>query len=552
MIATEPPAAAPLLPLDRRSLLKGGALGLGVAATPLSARLGERGFTHGVASGEPGQDRVLLWTRFVGSQETKLGWQVGKTLDFARIDAEGEVTASPERDFCCRARAEGLAPGAWYYFRFTAPDGSVSDVGRTRTLPQGAAEHFRMAVFSCANIGFGWFNAYAHAAAADAFDCTAHLGDYLYEYPAGTYPSAEQTLPGRGLAPPNELVELADYRARYAHYRRDPDLRRLHQLYPMICVADDHESANDSWKGGAENHQPETEGPWSARKAAAIRARREWLPISDAPWAEYQVGDLATLFRLESRLTARDKPFDFGDILGGKRGEEAIAALAAFREGAYLDPARELLGAEQQHWLAGGFARSAAAGTVWQVLVQQVLMGALLAPPDIAEGLTADVPGYVRERVLAGQMATRAGLSLNFDTWDGYPAARRRLFDAALAADANLLALAGDSHNAWAFELDQGGAPVGIEFAGQSVASPGIETYLPRLTGGAFERAAVAYNPQLKWADSRHRGYMAVELTPQRATCEYRFLDSVRSRGSGLAGTRRVTSLARSRKLDIG
>ena len=318
MIKTEPPAAAALLPLDRRSLVKGGLLGAGLAATPLSAQAGERGFTSGVASGEPSAHSVLLWTRYVAAAETTLRWEVAESGDFTRAVAGGDVAATPERDFCAKPVATGLEPGRWYYYRFIAPDGTRSETGRTRTLPRGRTERFRMAVFSCSNIGFGWFNAYAHAAAGDDFDCVLHLGDYLYEYAPGTYPSASQVMPGRGVEPVRELVALADYRARYAQYRRDPDLRRLHQLFPMIAVADDHEYANDAWEGGAENHQPATEGPWAARKRAAEQARREWLPISDEPWARYDVGDLATLFRLETRITARAEQFNIGRILAGK------------------------------------------------------------------------------------------------------------------------------------------------------------------------------------------------------------------------------------------
>lgn len=192
----------------------------------------------------------------------------------------------------------------------------------------------------------------------------------------------------------------------------------------MLCVADDHESANDSWHGGAENHQPESEGPWSVRKAAAIRARSEWLPISDEPWAEYQIGDLATLFRLETRLTARDKPFDLGTLISGKDRESAIAALEAFRDGGFRDAGRELMGRAQQDWLADGLLRSRRAGTQWQVLVQQVLMGSLATPTRLVGALPGNTPDYIRQRVLAGALASDAGLPLNMDAWDGYPAAR--------------------------------------------------------------------------------------------------------------------------------
>ena len=553
MTATEPPASPKLPALDRRSLLKAGLLGSGMLATPLSASQPGRGFTHGVASGEPGPDRVLLWTRFQADQDTPLEFEVSDSVDFTRKIAGGSIAARAENDWCCKTFAEGLEPAQSYYFRFIAPDGSISDIGRTRTLPEGPADRFRMAVFSCANIGFGWFNAYAHAAADGNFDCVLHLGDYFYEYAPGTYPSTDETVSGRSVWPSHELVALADYRERYAAYRQDPDLRRLHQLFPMIAVWDDHESANDSWEGGAENHQPDSEGEWSVRKAAAMKAYREWMPVSDEPWAEYEVGDLATLYRLETRLTARAKQFSLGDVLrGGSSPEEAKAALIAFRDGDYRDPARELLGSAQQGWLAEGFSRSKAAGKTWQVLVQQVLMGNLISSPSLAAALPKDAPDYIRQRVLAGAMAGAEGVPFSMDAWDGYPAARRRVFEAALSADANLISLAGDTHNAWAFDLDLEGTPVGVEFGGQSVTSPGFEGYLPQVPPDVLARDAVATNAQLQWMDSSRRGYMAVELTPGSATSEYRFLGSVREKGAGVVATKRMTTLAGSRKLDMG
>lgn len=549
--ATEPPARTAMPALDRRRLLKTGVLGAGLAGMPLAAQQTRAGFTHGVASGEPAATGVLLWTRFVAGQDTPLTCELSDSADFTRIVAEGPGQASAANDWCCKVTVQGLEPARWYYFRFVAPDGSMSDTGRTRTLPEGSTQRFRMAVFSCSNIGFGWFNAYAHAAEANAFDCTLHLGDYFYEYGPETYPSRDQATAGRGLLlPDSEIVSLADYRARFALYRSDADLRRLHQLYPMISGWDDHESTNDSWKDGAQNHQPENEGQWSVRKAAAIKAYREWMPVSDEPWAAYEIGDLATLFRLETRLTARAEQFSYGQIMAGKTTpEDAMAALTAFREGDYRDRRRELLGAAQQAWLADGMKRSARAGKPWQVLVQQVLMGQLATAPALTENLPGNLPDYIRQRIQAGVMASRAELPLNMDAWDGYPAARERVFEAALASDANLISLAGDTHNAWAFDLDHDGAPVGVEFGVQGVTSPGFESYLSHVAPADIERASVAHNRQLKWMDASRRGYMAVELTPGSASSEFRFVASVRDRGAGVNATHRVATLAGSRRL---
>jgi alkaline phosphatase D len=541
MTTRMPPRAIQLPALDRRSLLGGGFLGLGLVAAPLAAQIGG-GFTHGVASGEPSAQSVLLWTRHVARRPARLRWEVSESADFARVASGGSVRALPGNDWCAKVVATGLRPGTWYHYRFIAPEGSFSAVGRTRTLPEGPTDRFRMAVFSCSNLGFGHFNGYAHAAQADAFELAVHLGDYLYEYDASSYPSEKQRVDGRQPEPLSEIVRLADYRLRYASYRRDPDLLRLHQLYPMVSVFDDHETANDSWNGGAENHDPATEGPWSARKRAAMKARSEWLPVSDAPWARYEIGDLATLFRLETRLTARDRPLDLAGLTKGLSDDAARGALTALREGAWADPARTMMGRQQERWLEGGLAASVRSGRKWQVLAQQVIMGSLSTPPDLAEKVGSDAPDYVQRRLTAAVAAGRAGLPANMDAWDGYPTARARLLRSAREADANLVTLTGDTHNAWAFELAHGGEPAGVEFAGQSVTSPGFEGSLGKMPPAELAASLVGHNPQLRWTDTSRRGYMAVELTPQRASCEWRFTEPVRQRSSALVGTHRMAA----------
>ncbi|MEO0057037.1 MAG: hypothetical protein RIT17_474, partial [Pseudomonadota bacterium] len=350
------PAASPTA-LTRRNLFTLAGASAAAAAAPAVATSFGTGFTHGVASGEPATDKVMLWTRFVSDKPAYLAWEMAESEDFARLVAEGSTgnPAGPDSDFCTKTWADGLMPGHWYFYRFIAPDGTKSPIGRTRTLPEGGAQGFRMAVFSCSNYGFGWFNAYGHAVGANDCDLAVHLGDYIYEYGAGTYPNAGQGAAERVLAPTTEIVALTDYRLRYATYRADPDCQRLHQVLPMIAVWDDHESANDSYRDGAQNHQPETEGDWAARKAAAKRAYREWMPVSDEPYAAYQVGDLATLFRLDTRLEGRDQQFSLEKVLAGQKDPQtAMAALDSFKAGAWADPARELLGAAQDRWLAEG------------------------------------------------------------------------------------------------------------------------------------------------------------------------------------------------------
>jgi alkaline phosphatase D len=526
--------------IDRRLLIRLGATGLAALSLPGAARAAvARGFTHGVASGEPGVHSVLLWTRYAAANDTALAAELSETADFAHIAAGGSVTAAGERDHCAKIVVDGLAPGRWYFYRFVAPDGSKSPIGRTRTLPAGPTSAFTIALFSCSNLPFGWFNAYAHAAARSDIDLALHVGDYLYEYGAGDYPSLRDAVPGRDIQPTHEMVSLADYRLRYAAYRADPDLQRLHALFPMIAQWDDHEFANDVWKGGAENHD-ESEGDWRVREAAAERAYREWMPVADTRWRHYQAGDLATIFLPETRITARDRPFDLGDILAGKG--DSVAALKQFADGGYRDPARQLLGADQEKWLFDGFAQSVKAGTRWQVCAQQIVMGSLFTPPESRGWFGNDQPDTVRRRVEAAQLAAQARLPLNMDSWDGYPAARSRLLAAAQRADADLVTLSGDSHNAWAFDLTHGGRPAGIEIAGHSVTSPGFEAYTPGIADAARVAALRAVSPQLKWANTADRGYVTVQLTRERVTASWHSVETVRTRSLALKSTHRMTA----------
>lgn len=245
---------------DRRTILLTGTWGLGALLIP-GVGWGQtvataRGFTHAVASGEPGQDTMLLWSRYVPTDggAVKLRADVSESADFAKIVTGGAIITGPWRDHTAKITVVGLKPGTRYFYRFVAPDGSFSPTGRTKTLPDGAARSFKAAIFSCANRAFGYFNAYAHAATRNDLDLAIHLGDYLYEEKVGTYPRLADVVPGREHVPATKLVHLADYRLRYASYRADPALLALHMALPMIHQRDDHEAANNAWEGGAEGN----------------------------------------------------------------------------------------------------------------------------------------------------------------------------------------------------------------------------------------------------------------------------------------------------------
>jgi alkaline phosphatase D len=536
------------LRIDRRSLLLTGTLGLGAFALPGFARaftLGDlRGFTHSVASGEPGQDEILLWSRYVPADggPVKLKAELSATQDFAKIAGGGEMVTGPWRDHTAKIMVTGLKPGTRYFYRFVAPNGDVSPVGRTRTLPGDAATRFTMGIFSCSNIGFGYFNAYAHAAARDDIDLAVHLGDYLYEYKPNYYPLDKDAVTGRLPEPLHECLALADYRLRYASYRADPDLMALHASKPMLVQWDDHESANNSWEGGAENHGKD-EGDWNARKAASIQAFREWLPVSDTPWSSYDIGNLATLFRTESRLHRSEAPVIEPLFLTA----DPAKALSQFRDGAWRDPAGTMLGSEQEAWLNHAMAKSVKSGRKWQIAAFGTIMGETKAPAASIGWLSPDAPAYAKARLQAGVMLGKLGLPFEMDNWGGYPAARARFLKSAQGLDANLLVICGDSHNGWAYDLGQDGKPAGVEFAGQAVTSSGFESSFatdPKVIAAAL----VAENPEMKWCDTSRRGYMALTLTPEKASNDWVFVDTVRER-SAKASVGHTATVSRGRKV---
>jgi alkaline phosphatase D len=541
-----------VLKIDRRGLVLGG-LGLGALMLPAgqaAARqlLGASGFTHNVASGEPGPDAMLLWTRYVpltGEGFVRLEAEVALDPDFAKVVAGGLVRTGAYRDWTAKITVDGLKPGTVYWYRFIAPNGERSPVGRTKTLPQGPVNRFNLAVFSCSNLPQGLFNAYAHAAARKDVDLWLHTGDYIYEYGVA---STRETDWAQGrkeqLLPVTEILAIADYRLRYASYRADPDLQRLHQLAPMVALWDDHESSNDSYEAGAQNHQPDKEGDWNVRRAAAMQVYREWMPVSDEPWKAYPIGTLATLYRTESRLLARTKPADIGATF---KAADPDAALKAFRDGPWKDASATMMGSTQESWLAHQMKATKGA---WQLVGMGTILGRTVMPKEAVDWLRPEVS----DKKVAGYKnnirAAAQGLPMWMDRWDGYPAARSRLLKSAQAADADLVMLSGDSHNAWAYGLVEDSRPVGVEFAGQAVTSNGMEGDMGA-DPLAVARGFMAANPELKWADTSQRGYMMIEVTPQRITGEWLFLQTIKARSTALSGSHRM-SVERGRKVFTG
>lgn len=497
-------------------------------------------FDHGVASGDPLADRVILWTRATPSraQAVDIDWEIALDEKFTRPAGAGRTRTGAEQDYTVKIDAGSLLPDTVYYYRFS--HGSTrSPVGRTRTLPVGTVSEARLAVFSCANFPAGYFHVYAETAKRDDLHAVVHLGDYIYEYDRDGYASQDAARLGRLSEPAHELLSLDDYRRRYAQYRSDRDLQALHAKLPFICVWDDHEIANDTWSGGADNHDPATEGDFAARRAAALTAYHEWLPIR-APepnrperiFRSFDFGNLLSLHMLDIRVIARDRQLDYADYL-----DPASGTLDSTRFLAELTaPTRQLLGAEQTAWLQGQMAASQA---TWQVLGQQVLMGRMNIPAPLVtfqisfgeyaallqkaalhpETLTAE------EQALLAQPA----IPYNLDAWDGYFVARETVLGTARALDKNLVVLSGDTHNAWASDLnDMHDNPVGVEFATSSVSSPGLEEYFPAEDPDAVAAGLTQLIEPLKYADTKRRGYMTVTFTPGEARAEWRYVSTVK------------------------
>lgn len=528
--------------IDRRRLIIGAGLGLGALLLPVGPLLAAdlltaKGFTHNVASGEPAAGSMLLWTRYVpagNADELHLRAEMALDRDFTQVVSGASVRTGAYRDWTAKLTVDGLQPGTTYWYRFIAPDGSFSPVGRTRTLPVGDVARFRLGLFSCSNLPMGWFNAYAHAAEREDMDLWLHVGDYIYEYGIEKY---HDRIPERDVLPAHdhEMVSLLDYRLRLACYRADPDLQKLHQMAPMVALWDDHESTNDSWEGGAQNHQPDKEGDWSTRKAAAMQAYREWMPVTEEPYKAYALGNLATLYRTESRLIGRTRPADIRRAYA----PGTDAAIEAFRDGPWQDPTATMLGLEQESWLYQAFKENSGGGN-WQLVGMGTILGRTVMPEETLGWLRSGSNARTVQAFKDSIRGSRLGLPMWMDRWDGYPAARSRLLRAAQQADANLVMLSGDSHNAWAYSLMEDGQPAGVEFAVQGVTSGGIEGNLAA-DPKAVARAFATTNPEISWCDTSQRGYAMLDITPQQITGEWVFMQGIKTRSTAIAGTHRMT-----------
>jgi alkaline phosphatase D len=436
-------------------------------------------FRHGVASGDPLADSVMLWTRVTpdGTDDVEVYWEVSLTPDFASVLASGLTTTSGDRDFTVKVESTCLRPATTYYYRFQSL-GRTSPIGRTRTAPYGETESRRFAFCSCSSMPHGYFHAYRALGARADVEVVLHLGDYIYEYGNGQYGEV------REVDPPYEITTLSDYRRRHAWYKLDPDLQEAHRQHPWVCTWDDHETANNSWSGGAQNHNA-GEGSWEDRKAAGRQAYFEWLPLRDGDegrlYRRLLHGDLLDIIVLDTRIEGRD--------------EEPSSTDEAY------EPSRQMLGAEQEAWL---LERLSGSPSRWTLLAQQVVMGQW--------SVATDDQGRPRP--------------LNTDSWDGYQASRARILERVVAdAIDGVVVLTGDVHSSWANDLAVDFTTYIAETQQGSVAVEAVCAGITSPGQGGLSGALQTFNPHIRWGDSGRRGFVLVDATHERLQCDWYLMD---------------------------
>lgn len=479
-------------------------------------------FYHGVASGDPLPDGFILWTRvtangasrFPSTRRVPVAWKVASDPALTQVVASGTSMATAERDHTVKIDVRGLAAGQTYYYAFEAM-GRQSITGKTKTAPNAAVDQLKFAVVSCSNYEWGYFSGYEQISRRTDLDAVIHVGDYIYEYADNDSYSSPEIRDERVLFPRNETVTLKHYRTRYANYHLDPNLRAAHQQHPFITIWDDHEFANNAWRNGAENHNPRKEGSWKRRKAAAIRAYMEWMPIREQGTSivrSLSYGPLMDLVLLDTRIEGRDVPID--DI----------------NNPFLYSPTRTMLGVPQKEWLKSQLATSSA---TWKILGNQVLFS------EFNIGFTAPLDPLVTSDFLESKF---------LDIWDGYPAERSELvnFMATESID-NVVILTGDIHCSFALEVADpvlgnssynpatGEGAVAVEFVTPSLSAANFDeeagefftAQLESVINSPYPGSGINYNPHMKFADFDRHGYLVLSVNPQQVQGDFYYLEDI-------------------------
>lgn len=454
-------------------------------------------FKMGVASGDPVQDGVVLWTRLApdplngGGMQTErveVRWEVALDESFQKIVKQGIATAVHDNAHSVHVEVDGLEPNRWYYYRFKSGT-DISQTGRTKTAPEPGAylDRLNFAFVSCQNYSDGYYSAYDHLI-KEELDVVLFLGDYIYEY-------GSQGDIGRGHIPRKEIFSLEEYRTRHAQYKCDPSLQAAHAAFPWIVSLDDHEVKND-WGGEGPPYKDNEQ--FLARRAAAFQAFYEHMPLRKRSipddmgmqlYRRFKYGNLADFNVLDTRQYRTD--FACG---GGNQSQCQER----------FDPSRTILGRRQEQWLFNNLKSSSAR---WNILAQQVMMARRdrSAGPDVR---------------------------MHMDKWDGYAASRNRLFNVIEKNNiSNLVVLTGDQHSNWVNDLkkdfnDVDSSTIATEFVGTSITSGGNGVDL-----GKKGKIALDENPHVNFFNSQ-RGYVRCTLTQQKWRTDFRIIPYVDKAGA--------------------
>ncbi|MFC3121826.1 alkaline phosphatase D family protein [Agaribacter flavus] len=493
-------------------------------------------FLHGVASGDPTQSSVIIWTRISANFDAQVHWQIALDSDFNNIVRFGKTRTSSDKDYTIKIDVSGLESGQTYYYRFENSK-VYSEIGRTKTLPKGKVEQVNLAVVSCSNYPFGFFNAYEQIGLDKSIDFVLHLGDYIYEYGREGWGAEVGKSLSREHFPEHETITLQDYRQRHAQYKADYASRLMHAAHPLIPTWDDHESANNPYMNGAQNHD-KSEGDWLKRRDASVQAYYEWMPIREPKniaqrtelWRYYQIGDLLSLSTLETRHTGRTKQIDYADILPNLSTRHDRDN---FMQNVLGDPSRNMISATMQDFVVNNIAQSKQDNIAWRVVGNQIPM-ARTHVPNITNKFNSDK--VHKSDPISEELAhlTKLGeldLPIYLDTWDGYAAAREAFYKAFKDKGVqDLIVLTGDSHSFWANQLySDDKQKMGIEIGTAGVTSPGDFERMGANGAKMFDQLLSEHNDEVLWTSCQHRGYVKLSLNHSKAKVEYLAVSTVMS-----------------------
>lgn len=430
-------------------------------------------FYHGVASGDPTTNTVIIWTRYTPKyhQNYSIDWEVSLQNDFSSIVQQGKFETNQERDYTVKVDVQNLEPGTTYYYRFKNGK-DISPVGRTQTISTNP-DKIKLAFASCSNYAWGYFNAY-RMIGDDSLDVVIHLGDYIYEHEPGIY---EANILGRQHIPSKELITIDDYRTRYAQYRLDEDLKYVHAMHPFITIWDDHELANNAYNDGAGNHQ-ENEGDWQVRLAAAKKAYYEWMPIRENNghhYRSFKFGDLANLIMLDTRTEERTKQPEKVDIND-------------------LDTSKHIINKTQMIWLENELNKD----VVWKIIGNQILFSDMLV-------FFSQTP------------------QLYNDGWSAYKKNQYEIFNE-IRKTPGVIVVTGDFHSSFAIKNKNF-----YEYVIPSITSANYDEEVGKDSALIYENWYRKENNDLGYVNLSDHGYFVLELSKATAMAHFVFCEDVKT-----------------------